>query len=268
MRHTAWRLGRRLYAWARGDTTNDPQRNGEYWLLDAMLGPEKPRVLIDIGANVGNWTRTANAIAEARRLAPPNIIAFEPLTPTREILESNLAGCDNVEIVPLALSSRAGAADFYYDAAGAGTNSLSPTSGSKSERVEVTTLDTFVAQRGIRDIGMVKIDTEGFDFGVLEGFKQALANGLAEVVQFEYNWRWLLTRSSLHDVFELIKGTPYVLGKLERESMAFFAEWHFELDRYFENNYVLIRHDSPLRQLGRTARFNESNVEVMDARER
>ncbi len=86
-----------------------------------------------------------------------------------------------------------------------------------------------------------------------------LATGSIEVVQFEYNWRWLLNKASLLDVFALVKDMPYRVGKLLDGSIEFYDEWHFELDRFFENNYVLVRKGSRLDHQGVTVWFDSSN---------
>lgn len=262
-RYLAWKFGRKLYCWARGDLANAPERNGEYWLLEKYLASAKHgAVLFDVGANVGEWTLAATNTAKRTGTDIPRVFAFEPAAATRKILEARLAPLDNVDIIPFALSSEAGEATFYSNAVASGTNSLNPESGTACEQVHVSTFDAFVGEHQIGDIGMVKIDTEGYDLNVLTGARRALAEGKIEVIQFEYNWRWLLNRASLRNVFDLIKGTPYALGKLERQSIAFFNDWHFELDRYFENNYVLIRTDSPILHIGKMKRFDKSNVEV------
>lgn len=36
VRKLMWRLGRKMYAYARGDGQNDPRTNGEYWLLSVF----------------------------------------------------------------------------------------------------------------------------------------------------------------------------------------------------------------------------------------
>ena len=66
----------------------------------------------------------------------------------------------------------------------------------------------------------------------------------------------------LRDVFGLIADETYRLGKLSCKTIWFYDQWHFELDRFFENNYVLVRNDSNLRLRGSTVWFDESNVGV------
>lgn len=264
MRSLAWRFGRKLYCWARGDLANAPERNGEYWLLEKYFAVAKPgQVLFDVGANIGAWSIAAANTARRARIDIPRVYAFEPAAATRTILQANLVGVEGIDIVPFALSSEAGEATFYSNAVGSGTNSLNAASGTSCENVHVSTFDTFVNDNRIDNVGMVKVDTEGYDLNVLTGARQALLNGSIEIIQFEYNWRWLLNRASLRSVFDLIADTPYVFGKLERRSIAFFKNWHFELDRYFENNYVLVRKNSPLLRVGKMRSFDASNVEIV-----
>lgn len=262
LQNLAWRFGRKLYCWARGDLANDPTSNGEYWLLERLLqGVDSGGVLLDVGANRGDWSLRALEIAELAG-KKVRLFSFEPCAATREILMARLPVSPHVEIFPFALSNTEGEADFFSSGAGAGTNSMSAVSGPVTERVQLTTLDAFLDQQGIERVSLVKVDTEGFDLAVLEGAAKSLVSGRIEVVQFEYNWRWLINHASLRDVFMLIADKPYRLGKLAGGSIDFYDEWHFELDRYFENNYVLVRADSGVLQLGSQASFDVHNCAV------
>lgn len=246
---------------ARGDGPNNPRTNGEYWLLEHVLGSSSDtRLLLDVGANKGDWT--AEALGFARSHINIHVHAFEPSLATRSMLTARFKESDEVTVEPYALSETVGEATFYSQDNGAGTNSLSPSSGLNAEVVKVTTIDRFLQQTEIGVVSMVKIDTEGFDLLVLRGAEKSLRDGRIDVVQFEYNWRWLLNHACLRDVFDLISDKPYRFGKLSGGIIEFFDQWHFELDRYFENNYVLIRNGSDLRSLGSTVQFDASNVGV------
>lgn len=254
-----WRIGRKLYCLARGDVPNRPDSNGEYWLLEQFFGGVKEKtIVLDVGANKGDWA--CRALDEAKRSGADVVVhAFEPCSGTRALLAQRLADRDNVQIHATALSSASGAAEFYSNGVGWGTNSLSAVSGSESETVQLTTLDAFLGDNGIDRVGFLKIDTEGFDFDILKGAQDTLANGRVELVQFEYNWRWLINHASLRDVFELMKGKPYRIGKMIGHAIEVFDQWHFELDRYFENNYVLIREGSRLLDRALFVSFDGSN---------
>jgi FkbM family methyltransferase len=261
LRRIFWRLGRKMYTAARGDSQNDPNTNGEYWLLrQALKASAASRTLLDVGANRGNWSAEAIGIAGAAQAI--KIHAFEPALETRLMLSARFPESSAVTVQPFALSSSAGETTFYSGEVGGGTNSLSSSSGSKSETVKLTTIDIFMEEANIAEVSMVKIDTEGFDLLVLRGAENALNAGRIEVLQFEYNWRWLQNQACLRDVFDFIRGKPYCFGKLVGEKIEFYDEWHFELDRFFENNYVLVRQDSELCLLGDHFRFDRSNVSV------
>lgn len=260
-RKLMWRLGRKIYTCARGDGQNDPSNNGEYWLLEHVLKTlSGPQFLLDVGANKGNWTAQALGLGEASKKV--HIHAFEPSQATRSMLVARLVGSNAVTVQPYALSATVGEATFYSEEEGGGTNSLSPSSGLKAEVVKLITIDRFLQQTGIEAVSMVKVDTEGFDLLVLKGAEKSLSEGVIELVQFEYNWRWLLNHACLRDVFDLISNKPYRFGKLVGNSIEFYDQWHFELDRFFENNYVLIRKDSKLCSLGATFQFDGANVGV------
>jgi FkbM family methyltransferase len=259
-----WRVGRKVYTFARRDTGNDPATNGEYWLLRHVLTAPVPlgrRVLLDVGANKGNWTAEALAVANDAG-TEIHVHAFEPAAATRSMLAARFAALPSVTIQAAAMADAPGKATFYTTETGAGTNSLSPASGPNAETTDVSTVDGFLDRSGYRHVSMIKIDTEGFDLLVLRGAARSLASGRIEVVQFEYNWRWLINHASLRDVFALIAGHPYRLGKLIGGGIEFYDSWHFELDRYFEGNYLLVRTESPLLALGSRLSFDASNTPV------
>ena len=258
----AWRMGRKLYFWGRGEQHNSPEANGEYWLLAEVVRLSPPHAtFMDIGANKGDWSLEAlkRSMVAGR---PISLHAFEPCMGTRQILEARLPDGASARINALAMSSKSGETEFYSSGAGSGTNSLHQVSGTEIERVQVSTIDEYLKSNNIDRVELVKVDTEGFDLEVLRGAESALAGGKIGVVQFEYNWRWLLNRASLLQVFQLIAGTPYRFGRLMDGEIKTYDQWHFELDRYFEGNYVLIHVDSTLNQACRPVEFNQHNVGI------
>ena len=258
-RKLMWRLGRKMYTYARGDGLNEPRINGEYWLLEQVLKASHGfQVLLDVGANKGDWT--AQALGLVRRSKEVHVHAFEPSLATRSMLTARFMESVAVTVQPYALSDSVGEARFYSNEDGAGTNSLSPSSGSNVEVAELITIDRFLQQSGIETISMVKIDTEGFDLLVLRGAEKALRDGRIDVVQFEYNWRWLINHACLRDVFDLILDKPYRFGRLVGNAVEFYDQWHLELDRYFESNYVLIKKDIDFRIAELVMHFDDSNT--------
>ena len=66
-------LGSRLFHWAENNADASIARNGEAWLLDALFKrwaqePNAGRVVIDAGANVGDFTAAVLSAADQWRI--------------------------------------------------------------------------------------------------------------------------------------------------------------------------------------------------------
>ena len=78
--------------------------------------------------------------------------------------------------------------------------------------VKCTTIDLFSAERNIRKIDVLKIDTEGFDLEVLKGAKAMLGQGAVSFVYFEFNDIGLDEKSdggALVPIDEFLRGYQY-----------------------------------------------------------
>lgn len=195
-------------------------------------------VAFDVGANVGEWTRTLLMGAGESSL---RVHAFEPASATVRQLAENLKPWNGkVRIEPAALSSRPGNAEFFIAGEGLGINSLHARSATqlKTEIVRLNTADEYCEQHHITRIDLLKIDAEGHDFEVLRGAQQMLSRRAVQVLQFEYNQRWIDSRHFLKDAFELLRPLGYHLGKITPRGIEFYPAYHFELESYREANYL------------------------------
>ena len=97
--------------------------------------------------------------------------------------------------------------------------------------------DDFVAQKGIKSISLLKIDAEGYEPGVLMGFKMSMA--IIDVIQFEYGKANLFNRYFIHDYFNDF-GSTFFIGKLYPNGVAFFDSCSWDLDDLIGPNYVMV----------------------------
>lgn len=271
-RSLAWRIGRAIYQYARGDTQNHMAVNGEVSLLCAIVDSWATSSEIggkfnvfDVGANIGDWAE--NAIVAVPPVKRESLVLhmFEPVPETRRILKdriSKIAGDVQCHFHEVALSSKSGTANIYAQGR-AGTNSLNPDSdqeGVSSVTVPIKTLSEFAAALGVDKLHFVKCDTEGHDMEVIKGALAYLKEGRIDVFQFEYNHRWVYSRHYLKDVFDLITGLPYRLGKVQPGKIEFYPKWHPEMERFFEGNYVLVHLSAMNSVLFQEVRFGDSNT--------
>lgn len=246
------RFARMLTRAARLDGANEMGENGEMLVVDTALrhaaATGATPVIVDCGANVGHYVISVGQRAAALGLKAITLHAFEPASATLATLRKNLAAqlpAMPVVVNQCALSDAAtGPRTLHIVHDNAGVNSLLPGDFSPSaytETVPVSTLDEYCAAAGIAAVLLLKIDTEGNDHNVLLGARGLLQRGQIELVQFEYNYRWIYARKYLRDVFELAATTGMRLGKVTPQGIEFYPDWHPELETFVEGNYLLCR---------------------------
>lgn len=179
-----------------------------------------------------------------------------------DALKENLGKDSRIQYVNAAVSNESAYELFYVYAEQGGINSLLPDLGEPLRKVAVptVTLNKFCEDHKIGHVHLVKIDTEGNDFYVIDGAIELLREGRVSVIQFEYNWRWIAGRHYLKDVFDLVQDLDYCVGKLTPTHIEVFEKWHPELERFFEANYVLVHKSARSWFKTRSAKADQSGV--------
>ena len=140
------------------------------------------RGCLDIGSNIGQWTRPL-----AQKFQ--KVYCFEPNPNFRECFVKNITE-SNVELFEVGLSDR-------QHLAKQGFNSTVLTEGDGG--IECKTLDSF----GLTDIDFVKIDVDGFEIPLLNGARETL-NSNSPVVNIEMK----------HDRMHIVKESQQILKEL------------------------------------------------------
>ncbi len=130
-------------------------------------------VCIDIGANIGYFT-----ILMAKTAISGRVYAFEPIPLNASLLRASveLNELDNVEIIESAVGATDGQTTLSQSTDGA-YSSIRNTARKAVERlihVPITTLDTFVRERSLYSIDVLKVDVEGAEGLVLMGSQELL----------------------------------------------------------------------------------------------
>jgi FkbM family methyltransferase len=208
----------------------DADQSGERHFLERLAAawdvvdtwPVLRPVVLDVGAHQGEYSRLVRAT-----LPDAEIHAFEPHPSSAEQLASRLEG--RVTIVASAVGSSRGMLDLYDYADADGSSHASAYRGvietihgrpSKALKVPVLPLDTYVEEKNLTHILLLKIDTEGHELRVLEGALSSLGRGIIECVQFEFNEMNVVSRSFLKDIaaalgdYELFRLLPRGMVRL------------------------------------------------------
>lgn len=153
--------------------------------LGTLFGADHPKVIFDVGANVGFLTW------QVAKLFPTALIyAFEPDPVPRQVLQRTLGANPRVRVIPLATADKPGQMTLIQRELSC-NSSLLPAAGKSGVAgehrvvVETSTIDLFCAEQAIPHIGLLKTDTEGADLLVLQGAKTMLAEQRVDVVMSE-----------------------------------------------------------------------------------
>ena len=156
--------------------------NHAYWLgrhekayVEAFAKSVKPGdTVLDIGAQAGYFTLTAS-----RRVgAAGKVVAFEPFPENIEFVKEHcqLNHCDNVTLLEAAVGGSKGTRTFQAANVFMGHLSEAPASTEEASdddslMVEVVTLDDLMSENAFPVPSVMKIDTEGMEYWVLQGGK-------------------------------------------------------------------------------------------------
>ena len=116
----------------------------------------------------------------AKACPEAEVFSFEPAPKTLERLRSNveLNHVSNVHLRQVAIGSSANHALFQIDPHSPATNRLTTSACSSREciEVEVQTVDRNLRQAQGRELGLLKVDVEGFECDVLMGAADSICN--------------------------------------------------------------------------------------------
>jgi FkbM family methyltransferase len=214
----------------------DQAQNGEVFVLE-RLSAFPLRTVFDVGANVGDWTTAAAAAFPAAALH-----AFEICPPTFQTLEQNTRGLRNVHRVNTGLAEKDGTVEVgYYEGNPALTTvfEFHRLPGVKLA-ASVTTGARYCARLGIEHIDLLKIDVEGMENLVLEGFAEMIDRGAVDVIQFEYGQVNILSKFLLRDFHCWFSARGYVVGKIYPNYVD-FRDYDYADEDFTGPNYLACR---------------------------
>lgn len=200
----------------------DFAKNGELHLLKTLPLPNDP-IVFDVGANIGEWSKSCLA-----RFPNARLHCFELSKDTFATLESNLVGTPNVTLNNFGLSNDDGEVEYLDFGINSGVNTLVSNSGFHDARqnyikksAKVLRGDTYCSDRQIDHIDLLKIDVEGAEYFVLQGFSEMLRQGAVSVIQFEYGYVNADTGKLMKDFFQMLQASGYIVGPLKPQGVLF-----------------------------------------------
>jgi len=215
---------------------NDNELSGEYRIV-RKLAKLNPKVVFDVGANVGIWTQ------ELKKYSPDSIVyLFEPIPDTFTRLVQNIAVLSDVLPTQIALSDKSGEIEMNYYPSQSYFSSIYPTSlGKDGIKLTVKTIagDEFCNQNNIGQIDILKIDVEGAEQKVLEGFKGFLKGQRIKIIQFEYGPQSLDSKFLLKDFYQVLGEFGYKVGKIYPNWID-WTPYELEKENFILSNFIAV----------------------------
>jgi FkbM family methyltransferase len=146
----------------------------ELFLLRDLLNLTRNKTVLDVGANVGHHSLYLSRFARY-------VHAFEPWgVVRRRLLERiTLNSITNITVHDVGLSDRNALLNYYAPTnanTGSGSfNALHDCHNQLSEALPVVRGDDYLDSMGVNNVGLIKIDVEGWEKYVLLGLQQTIA---------------------------------------------------------------------------------------------
>ena len=209
-----------LYAKTYNNLNYNMENNGEYYVLDQLSKAITVKTVFDVGANKGDYTNACLS-----RFENATIHAFEIAPATYRKLTANVSST-RVKFNNFGLSNMKGTFELNYNPDDDGSSSL--VAGGhihegmwKKINVDVITGDDYCKDNRIDNIDLLKVDVEGAEHLVFDGFSQSFEKGLISSAQFEFGMVNIYSKFLLKDFWEFFSNHGYILGPVMPKGVDF-----------------------------------------------
>jgi len=145
-----------------------------------LLNGRAPAVIFDVGANQGqSFKRFRNYFPGA------TIYAFEPVKASFQLLNANCASDARGRFFRKAIGASVGDVKINVSSGSDCSSIVFSTDQIGEEVVSQTTVDKVCEENGIKELDLVKSDTEGWDLEVCRGASRMLATGAIKLIFVE-----------------------------------------------------------------------------------
>ncbi|MEN8248479.1 MAG: FkbM family methyltransferase [Bacteroidota bacterium] len=219
---------------------HDINSNGEIPVIQ-KISKLNPSVIIDGGANIGNYSLTLNQYAPQA-----TIYAFEPVVSTYDKLKNNVNEFKNIIPVNKGLFSenctkeinifKSHTHSSIYDIKGV------PYQTTDTQTIELIRGDDFVNENDITEIDFVKLDLEGAEYDAIIGFENLLKGKNIKAIQFEYGYINITSKKLLLDFYTLLNDYGYSIGKIFPKIVE-FRDYEFKYEDFIGPNFIAVNNE-------------------------
>ena len=198
-------------------------------------------LFFDIGAHLGD---------KSKQFLDKKLIAvmLEPLPECVEKLKLKFKNENNIQIIQKAVGKKVGNVLLEV-------NSKMPTTSTMAEHwkkgrfsnekwdkkilVDVTTLDILIKNHGLPNY--IKIDVEGFELDILNGFGILIKN--IKLIQFEFGGANIDTRTYFQDFWYFFQDKDFSLFRINPRGVTKILNYSEDLECFLTTNFIALNNN-------------------------
>jgi FkbM family methyltransferase len=203
------------------------ERHDEKAMISVIKSLDKNKSIIDIGGNCGLFCIPASMLGY-------KVYTFEPITINVDLLEMNKKAnnCESLEIIQKALFNETKKETIYIpycsDNTSLNKNVAISNMNNKDyieETIDCIKFDTWLENKVDLNIGLIKIDVQGFEFNVLNGMLEFLSSAKDLTLIIEWDDKHTkMANNSLTDMHELLVKLGFVEKPFLYNDKIFYKE--------------------------------------------
>ncbi|APB34987.1 FkbM family methyltransferase [Gloeomargarita lithophora Alchichica-D10] len=245
----AWELFAKLEIIDSGGS--DFNVNGEAKFISLMFGfytkhtTNEPLIILDIGANQGQYSHTLSKIAERHQISTM-IHLFEPLHECFSQIQLHLGENSNLIFNNFGISDQETTSTIFYDQAMSPLASLHQRKVeqynifmNQSQQIKLKRMDSYIQEKCIEHIHFVKLDVEGHELNALNGFGDYLNGSFIDFIQFEYGETYFDAHIRLLEIYQLLQKRDFQIAKITPNGLIPKRYYQY-MENFIYANYVAI----------------------------
>lgn len=197
------------------------ESSGEKKIIRKLLTGVKSPVIFDVGANIGEYSKMVRELFPESHIYSfePHPVTFLKLKESEKEYKLNIYNTGmgeflkEMELFDYKSEDGSPRASLYKDVIERQYNS-----SSVAHKVNISTIDIFSENNNIENIDLLKIDVEGNELSVLRGAKNMVKENKIKIIQFEFNYTNIISRTFLTDFFDELNN--YSFYRILRKGMA------------------------------------------------
>ena len=159
-------------------------------------------VVIDVGANVGKFSKSIRMLNPHRKIS-----AVEPQPELAALLRQVIG--ENGSVYSVGCGESKSELKLFRSEVSDSKATLDSSRSENYVQVKIETLESILLLESFKQIGILKVDTEGYDFEVLKGLNSIWETSPPKIIIFEIMWRSLVFDNQPIDIGKYLQSKGY-----------------------------------------------------------